>query len=209
LRGIQSLVSWIEEDDMAGISENSKKYFSKIKNRVNRLDKLITGILSYSKLKILDEKKEEINTIFIIDEIKDQLIFSEKISLRADSNLPTIFGNCNQVKQVFSNLVSNGIKYNDKDEIEINIGCDFDPLSKVYIFKIRDNGPGIEKVFHEKIFSMFQTLHSKDEIDSTGIGLTIVKKIIDINAEKIWLESEKDKGTTFYFTWKKESVTRV
>ena len=105
------------------------------------------------------------------------------------------------INEVFQNLITNAIKYNNKPEGVIKIK--FEDLGTSYKFTIEDNGIGIDEQFHEKIFAVFQTLESKDKQESTGIGLTIVKKIIEQQKGKIWLESKIKEGTSFYFTWNK------
>ena len=104
--------------------------------------------------------------------------------------------------QVFSNLIGNAVKHNDKKEIEVNIACV--EQADDWLFYVKDNGPGIEEQFHEKVFQIFQTLKTKDEMNSTGIGLSVVKKIIDNVGGKIWIESKTGKGCMFFFTLKKQ-----
>lgn len=109
--------------------------------------------------------------------------------------------------QILQNLISNGIKYNDKEEIKITIGW-HDGEEGVEFF-VRDNGPGISPEFHEKIFVIFQTLQSRDEVESTGVGLAIVKKIMDEKGAKIRIESTMKESTTFFFTWPVNEVAEI
>ena len=113
--------------------------------------------------------------------------------------MPTVKGDITKFQQLFQNLISNAIKFNNKDKglIEVN----FTENKSFYQFEIKDNGIGIEKKYHDKIFKIFHSLN--DSKDSSGIGLSIVKKIIDLYDGNIWLESEPEIGTTFYFTIKK------
>ncbi len=123
------------------------------------------------------------------------------VEIKIENTLPNVSTFKVPTSQVFANLITNAIKHNDKTEIKISIGSEDD--KEFWEFHITDNGPGIEKEFHEKVFQIFQTLKTKDEANSTGIGLSVVKKIIENTGGKIWIESEKEKGTTFYFTIKK------
>jgi light-regulated signal transduction histidine kinase (bacteriophytochrome) len=117
--------------------------------------------------------------------------------------MPSIVTQRIMMYQVFSNLISNAIKYNNKPRGIIAIDCLEDEAD--YIFSVKDNGPGIDKDFHEKIFVIFQTLQSRDKIEGTGIGLTIVKRIIEEQGGKIWVESEPGVGATFSFRLSKMS----
>ena len=103
--------------------------------------------------------------------------------------------------QIFSNLISNAIKYNDKEKGLVKVYYQ-DHLTH-YEFFVEDNGPGISKIYHDRIFVIFQTLRERDSIESTGVGLAIVKKILDARKETINIASEANKGTVFSFTWKK------
>jgi signal transduction histidine kinase len=104
---------------------------------------------------------------------------------------------------VFLNLISNSIKYNDKENVSIKIACVEE--QEYYTFSVEDNGPGIEERFHEKVFIIFQTLQARDTFESTGVGLAIVKKIIDETGGEIWIESELGLYTRFLFKWPKKS----
>ena len=106
--------------------------------------------------------------------------------------------------QVFQNLLSNAIKYMDKPKGQIKIGCA--EQNGFWKFSIEDNGPGIDQKHFEKIFQIFQTLSPRDQFESTGIGLTVVKKIILLYGGKIWVESKVGKGTTFFFTLPKQKI---
>jgi light-regulated signal transduction histidine kinase (bacteriophytochrome) len=112
-----------------------------------------------------------------------------------------------KLQQIFLNLIHNAVKYNDKEDIQIDIGCE--DAGANWKFFVRDNGPGIEPKYHDKIFVIFQTLNARDEVESRGVGLAIVKKIIEEEGGKIWVESEKGKGASFCFTWPKVKKVTV
>jgi light-regulated signal transduction histidine kinase (bacteriophytochrome) len=113
--------------------------------------------------------------------------------------MPTLTTEKIAIEQVFSNYISNAIKYNSSAEPTIAIT--YQKKENFYEFCVEDNGPGIEKEFHEKIFVIFQTLQSRDTFESTGVGLAIVKKMVEEKGGKVWIESEKDAGSKFYFSW--------
>ena len=111
------------------------------------------------------------------------------------------------VQKMKSSRHHNAVKYNDKEDIQIDIGCE--DAGANWKFFVRDNGPGIEPKYHDKIFVIFQTLNARDEVESRGVGLAIVKKIIEEEGGKIWVESEKGKGASFCFTWPKVKKVTV
>jgi signal transduction histidine kinase len=146
----------------------------------------------------IHEEKEIIDPNLFILEIIDGLSPPSHISIVLDTAFPKIHFDKIRIRQVFSHLIGNAIKYIDKPQGEIHIGCMQD--GNYWKFFVKDNGPGIDEKYHDLVFHMFQTLHTRDEVESTGIGLTIVKKIIEMYGGKIWIESEPGKGSTFYFT---------
>jgi signal transduction histidine kinase len=112
--------------------------------------------------------------------------------------LPSIMAEETRLEQVFQNLLSNAVKYMDKPHGEINIGCS--EADGYWQFSVADNGPGIEEKYFPKIFQIFQTLSARDEFESSGIGLSVVKKIVEMYGGQIWVESQVGRGTTFFFT---------
>jgi len=161
------------------------------------LDALINGILDYSRLGRIKEEKIKLNTGEIVNEVIEILAPPQNIKIAVESELPSISFEKNRLIEVFQNLLSNAIKYMDKPEGTIEIGCVGD--GEYWKFSISDNGPGIEQKYFEKIFQIFQTLSPIDERESTGIGLTLVKKIITMYGGEIWVESEYGHGSTFFF----------
>ena len=199
LRAIESLIRWIEEDCYQLLPEDSRKNFDMIKRRLHRLDALIAGMLEYSRAGNITHEHEHIDLNKLVSEIIDNLAPPAHIKVSIDTELPILKADKAKITQVFLNLISNAIKYNDKLQGFINIG--FVLMDNSNQFYVKDNGCGIETEFHEKVFDIFQTLQSRDTIESSGIGLAIVKKIIDKSGGKIWLSSKLHEGTTFYFTW--------
>lgn len=200
LRAISSLATFLEEDLGNIMDVESKGNFSILKGRVERLENFINGLLEYSKA-AKTANPEKVDTGTLINEIIDWLSSPEHIKIKTTGNFPVLKTDKIRIEQVLSNLISNAIKYNDKKEGIVEIGCiDFEDWSQFYV---QDNGPGIEQQFHEKIFELFQTLENRDKIESTGIGLAIVKKIVEESGGKIWIESEQGKGARFVFTYPK------
>lgn len=201
LRAINNLSLWIEEDIADNIDGETKEYFELMRGRVGRMENLINGILEYSRAGRLKTSDENVDLNTLLYTLSDSLKIKDNIEFIIQENLPVFRTEKVALEQVFSNFISNGIKYNDKDEITIEMGCE--ELENEYEFFVKDNGPGIDKAYHKKIFQIFQTLQARDEVESTGVGLAIVKKIIDEKEGNIRIDSELGKGTTIYFTWKK------
>lgn len=199
LRAIESLTTWLKEDYEHIIDLKGKETINHIKNNVEKMDALVNGILEYSTIGKTESDVFNINLNTILNEILETVYCPENIEIKV-SNLPTIKGNKHRLKQLFQNIIDNSIKYNDKKQGVIEIG--FEDFSTTHWqFHIKDNGKGIDKKYFEKIFMTFKKL--ENNVDSSGIGLSIVKKIVDLYEGEIWLNSEIDKGTTFYFTLKK------
>ncbi|ACF12493.1 multi-sensor signal transduction histidine kinase [Chloroherpeton thalassium ATCC 35110] len=196
LRAIGSLSSWLYSDYVDRLDEEGKETLSLLVGRVKRMHDLIEGILQYSRIGRIKEAFVEIELDLLIDEIVDFLSIPKHISVVKDTSLPNIIAEKTRMMQVFQNLISNAVKYNDKEHGEISIG--HVENGETWQFYVKDNGPGIDEKYHEKIFQIFQTLAPRDEHESTGIGLTIVKKIIEMYGGTIAVESTMGKGTTFW-----------
>lgn len=199
LRSIDALFSWIKEDNKGKLDEISLQNIDLIDNTLGKMEQLITDVLNYSSISSDQTKSEEIDTQALVDGIVSMLYVPENITIKILNKLPVVKGDQIKLQQVFQNLLSNAIKFNDKDYGIIEIDVNADP--KYFKFSIKDNGMGIESQFHEKIFKVFHSLEKRK--DSSGIGLSIVKKIVNNHQGEIWLDSQKGKGTTFYFTIKR------
>ena len=136
-----------------------------------------------------------------VTEIIDDLAPPEHIKINIIRKLPVIETDQVKITQVFQNLISNAIKYMDKPKGKVNIGCRDEGNN--WKFFVKDNGPGIEEQFRGKIFQVFQTLQARDKQESTGVGLSVVKKIVELYGGRIWIESKMGQGSTFYFTFPK------
>jgi len=198
LRSIGSLANWITADYSDKFDEAGKEQMGLIVLRVKRMHALIDGVLQYSRAGRIKEEKVEIDLNELLKDVIDMLAPPEHIQISIQNKLPAILYERTRIKQIFQNLLSNAIKYMDKHQGRISVGCADD--NGYWRFSVTDNGPGIEERYFQKIFQLFQTLKAIDESESTGIGLTIVKKIIDMYGGKIWLESKPGYGTTFFFT---------
>jgi signal transduction histidine kinase len=201
LRGINNLSSWIEEDLGQNITEDTHKNLELLRNRVHRMENLINGILAYSRAGRLQTDEVYFSTYELINEICANLINRSDITVNIVQPLPFLKTERVKLEQVFTNLISNALKHTQNEHPEIRITSQEDDSS--YTFCVADNGPGIDPAYHEKIFIIFQTLQSRDTVENTGVGLAIVKKIVEDNGGAIWVESTVGNGAQFYFTWPK------
>lgn len=199
LRSINALVNWIREDNDKTLNEDTLSNLDLIDETLEKMEQLISNILKYSSLGSDSSISENVDTNQVIEDIKTLLHIPEHISIKVEQTLPIIKADKVKIQQLFQNLISNAIRYCDKNPGLIVI--DFEELKDHYQFSIKDNGIGIAQEYHNKIFKIFQSLN--DHKDSSGIGLSIVKKVIDLYKGEIWLESEVGQGTTFFFTLKK------
>ncbi len=201
LRAIGSLSRWLAEDYQDLFDAEGQKHLSLLIGRANRMQKFIEGILQYSRIGRIDLVKEPVNIRELLDTVIDSLAPPEQFTIVIDEHIPVIAGEKIRIQQVFQNLISNAIKYNDKSQGIIKIT--YDASTTFHQFTIADNGPGIEEKHFDKIFKIFQTLHSRDQLESTGIGLTIVKRIVELHGGIINVSSKLGEGSKFTFTIKK------
>ena len=167
---------------------------------------LIDDILQYSRLGHSSPEKRQVDLNKVLSDVITSIDPPENIEITAENELPVLMCEKTQIMQVFQNLLSNAVKYMDKPEGQIKVGCvEQDGFLK---FSIADNGPGIDEKYFKKIFKIFQALSTENRVDSTGIGLSIVKKIVELNAGIVWVESELGKGSTFFFTVPKSYICR-
>lgn len=202
LRGIGTLADWIVTDYADKLNADGQEQLKLLKGRVSRMSELIDSILHYSEIGRTAKHVEKVELNTLVPETIAQLAIPEHIHVTIKDNLPTVIFEKVRLMQIFQNLIGNAVKYMDKPEGYIEIGYTSD--DRFWTFSVKDNGPGIESKYFEKIFAMFQTLTRRDELESTGIGLAVVKKIVDLYDGTVWLESKVGEGTTFYFTLPKQ-----
>lgn len=207
LRGIKSLVDWIEKDDDNLLTENSKEWFDMIQKRLDRMNAIIEGLLKYSKAGKADLQISTVDINELLRDVIAGLYIPEGFQVRFSENFPIMQASKIPLDQVFSNLITNAIKHHDKKTGMVEIG--FSDVGDFYEFYVKDDGPGIDPKYHEKIFEIFQTLKPRDEFESTGIGLSIVKKIVISQGGSIRVESSCGNGATFYFTWPKVPIKAI
>ncbi|CAN5528726.1 hypothetical protein BH11BAC2_BH11BAC2_01040 [soil metagenome] len=198
LRAIGGLVGIIEEESRELLNLELRDHFTLIKARVNRMDLLLNALLEYSKADRVKELSTEVNVRMLIFDIIHQLHPGEKVTINVAENLPIIIAERKKMMCIFTHLISNAIRFNDKEDIQISITAQ--KCETEWHFMVTDNGPGIDKKHHDKIFVIFQTLNCRDDLETMGVGLPIVRKLVEEKGGKIWVNSEKNEGCTFAFS---------
>lgn len=204
LRMVSSFLTQLEKKYETQLDERAKMYINFAVDGAKRMRQIILDLLEFSRVGRIEEEPTSIPLSELIEEVCRMQSSAIKIKNAkiTYSNLPLIKGFRTPLIQVFQNLISNAIKYSKQDQApEVKIACSESP--GFWEFTVEDNGIGMDAESFDRIFVIFQRLHTKDEFDGTGIGLAIVKKIVENLGGRIWVTSELDRGTTFHFTIKK------
>lgn len=201
LRAINNLAEWIVED-MPDMPKDVEANFKTLRGRVLRMENMINGVLEYSKIGRAKIEREKIDVTQLLNQIIDAIVPSNGFEVNIEGTMPIINSEPILLEQIFSNLISNSVKYNDKETGEIN--CSYRSIPGFHEFTVSDNGPGIEEEYYEKVFLVFQTIEARDKKESTGIGLSIVKKIIEEKGGYIRIESVVGDGVSFIFAIPKQ-----
>ena len=201
LRGIANLSSWIEEDLGDGVTADTREKLDLLRGRVHRMDALIDGILKYSRAGRRPGKPERVDTGQLAAEVVELLAPPTDVSVVVERDMPVVVTDPVPLQQVFLNLIGNALKHAGRSGARVSVGwCDGDEEIE---FAVSDNGPGISARYHERVFGIFQTLEARDKVEGTGIGLAVVKKIVEGKGGRVWVESSEGAGATFRFTWPK------
>lgn len=198
LRGINQLANWLFEDYGEMYDDDGRQQLEMLMSRVKRMHNLLNGILQYSRAGRSLGDEENVDLKELMEDTLHYLDIPPNIKVKVEDTLPVIRANRNHIEQVFQNLIGNAVKFLDKPDGIINIGCRDNKTN--WEFSIADNGPGIDSKFHEKIFKVFQTLEPRDVKENLGIGLAVVKKVLDNMGGAIRVESQPKEGSTFIFT---------
>lgn len=201
LRAISGFTRILVEDCAANLDEEGKSVAAVIRNNTHKMGKLIDDLLAFSRLGRTEMFHSGVDMEDLVAECLSDLNTSKPASLiiTISKPLPVIRADRAMMKQVWLNLLSNAIKFSSQEDIpEIFVSCTMDPGQVV--FAIRDNGVGFDMQYKDKLFGVFQRLHSQKDFEGTGVGLAIVRRIIDMHGGNVWAESAPGKGATFYFS---------
>ena len=205
LRGIANLSQWIEEDLGNALTGDNKEQMALLRGRVHRMEALIDGILQYSRAGRMKAKPENIDTGALVKEVIELMSPPREMTVTVAPDMPSVKAEKIPLQQVFMNLLGNAIKHARADSPRISI--DWGDAGPFYEFTVGDNGQGIAPQYHERIFGIFQTLEARDKVEGTGIGLSVVQKIVEAKGGRVWVDSDVGKGARFRFLWPKVEIT--
>ncbi len=201
LRGIASLSEWIEEALSAQMTGETRRQMDLLRGRVHRLEALIDGILNYSRAGRVREKIEAVDMGALLAECRDLLAPGPESRIEVAPRMPTLMAERVPLQQVFMNLINNALKHAGRPDVRVQVG--WADAGDAYDFTVSDNGPGIPAQFHERIWGIFQTLQPRDRVEGTGIGLSVVKKLVESRGGRVSIQSEPGAGATFHVIWPK------
>jgi signal transduction histidine kinase len=205
LIGINSAAEWLEQDLADSLSVESRKILALMRNRIHRMDSLLDDLLTYSRAGRTDTAIGETDVAVIFEGILEVLGPPAHITVRVEGELPVIVTASAQLEQVLRNLINNAIKHHDKQNGEVVLSGR--RVGNVVEFSVRDDGPGIAPQFHGKIFELFQTLKRSDEVEGSGMGLAVVKKLVEQQNGVVTVHSLGDgTGSEFCFPWPTETT---
>jgi PAS domain S-box-containing protein len=205
LRGIANLAQWIQDDSGERLGEGSAHHLRLLQGRVHRMEALIDGILTYSRAGRVLDKPERVDTGHLVREVIELAAPPEGATIEVPSDLPTIRAERVPLQQVFLNLLGNAIKHGRAGRPTVEVRVAWRDAGETVEFTVSDDGPGIAPEYHQRIWEIFQTLEARDKVEGTGIGLSVVRKIVEKHGGRTWVTSAPPNGATFGFSWPKSS----
>ena len=201
LRGIGNLSQWLEEDlGEAALTPDIQRMLKLLRGRVARMEGLINGILQYSRAGRGRTDTQLIDITRMVQETIDLLAPPAAARVEITCEMPQLLVARHKLQQVFLNLIGNAIKHANRPDPHVRIACR-DVGGGMFEFSVADNGPGIDPSYHAKIFVIFQTLAARDKVEGTGVGLALVKKIVESEGGEVFVDSRAGEGSVFRFTW--------
>jgi signal transduction histidine kinase len=198
------LAQWLAKDYRDKFDDDGRRQIDLLVGRVTRMDKLIDMVLQYSTIARNSQQERRIDLNLLLKFVLAEIQPPQNIEIIVNKNLPAITCNERHIAQVFNNLISNAVKFMDKPQGHVTINCTDD--GQFWQFSVSDNGPGIEPQHFDRIFRLFQTLTDRDHFDTTGAGLAMAKKIVELYDGRVWLVSQPGQGSSFFFTLPKSSA---
>lgn len=203
LRGIANLAQWIQDDAAERLSGDSVEHLRLLQGRAQRMEALIDGILAYSRAGRVTNPPEPVDTGALVRDVIEFIAPPEEVTIRLPDDMPTLETELLPLQQVFMNLIGNAVKYSSAERPDATVAIEWSDAGNDIVFSVRDNGPGIVAEYHERIWGIFQMLAARDKVEGTGVGLAVVKKIVESRGGRVSLESTPGDGATFRFAWPK------
>ncbi len=205
LKGIKMTASWVAEDMAEYMTDDTRESLALLQSRAERLDELLNSLLQYSRVRTKKHEVESVAVADVVDEVKLLLSLTGSFTVNVAGKLPHVFAERLHLQQVFQNLIENAIKHHDKETGVITLSAE--DTGAYWRFSVTDDGPGIPTQYHEKVQQIFQTLVRRDEREASGMGLALVKKIIEQNGGTLTIDSPLNgRGCAMRFTWPKEHM---
>jgi signal transduction histidine kinase len=201
LRGISNLATWLEEDLGEVVKDESREHLRLLRGRVQRMDSLIEGILAYSRAGRKKEHPEMVNVRTLLRETIELVSPPDGKAITIDDPMPLITTEKIPFQQIWINLLTNAITHGGN---QIHCRAMKEGQNGGWTFSVMDDGPGIAPDYHDRVFEIFQTLAPRDKVEGAGIGLAVVKKLVEGRGGRVWVESAEGSGATFHFQWKDE-----
>jgi len=201
LRGIANLTQWIEEDLGDRVTGESAEHMRLLQGRVHRMEALIDGILAYSRAGRVRTPPEPVDTGALVRDVVELLAPGAGVEVEVEPGMPTVEAERIPLQQVFMNLVGNAVKYGRAARGTVRVRVGWRAVRDACEFTVADDGPGIAPEYHDRIWGIFQTLQARDKVEGTGIGLSVVKKIVESRGGEAWVRSAAGEGAEFGFTW--------
>jgi signal transduction histidine kinase len=207
LRGIATVCDWLEEDLVDVMTDDARKHLGQLRSRVTRMGAIVDGILAFARVGQTRAQPETVNIGDLLRDVVELLQPPEGAIIQIAPGMPVAHVQRQLLEQVFANLIGNALKYARRADPRVDVGAS--ETDRFFEFRITDNGPGIAAQYHERIWSLFQRLESQDKIEGTGVGLALVKKIVEGQGGRVWVESQPDHGATFRFLWPIAPISRA
>ncbi|HET8650832.1 MAG TPA: ATP-binding protein [Gemmatimonadales bacterium] len=201
LRGIANLAQWVQDDLGDRLPEESADHMRLLQIRVHRMEALIDGILTYSRAGRAMGPPEQVDTGALVQDVIELMAPPPHVHIHVAPEMPSVPAERVPLQQVFMNLIGNAVKYAGANGRKAEVSVEWRDLDDAVEFAVRDDGPGIPAEFQERIWGIFQTLAPRDRIEGTGVGLSVVKKIVETRGGQVSLDSAPGRGATFRFTW--------
>ncbi len=200
LRAIANLAEWIEQDAKDGLSETSRGHLETLRDRVRRMEDLTEDLLQYSRAGRPADETRSVDTGKLVSDLVHLLAPPDGFVIEAVDPMPVLQTNRAPLEQVLRNLIGNAVKHHDRKEGRVVVRSR-DHGQGLWEFTVEDDGPGIPDEYHDRVFEMFRQLRPRDEVGGTGMGLALVRRIVESVGGSVWLEKGRRRGTVFHFTW--------
>lgn len=202
LRGVSLISEWLAQDYASRLGPDGVELFGKLRRRVQEMHALVDGVLAYTRIGHTVEEDVAVDLNQIVRQVLHLIGSPPEVQFNIPSSLPVVRGLPHQLIQVFQNLLDNAVKFLGRSDGAVTLHIQRRSLG--WEFAVEDNGPGIDPRHHERIFQMFQRLNPDPKVPGSGIGLSLVKRVIEARGGRVSVESQEGKGTTFRFLWPDE-----